>query len=185
MTQSQQSIDCWGLTKLSVLSQRMTALFHMMFMIVFTGLNFEAQSCPIYHVLLISSNWLGKYTLYRNSVFSTSHQVYLFSIRKWRTMCLSLLKEYEMLEVLLFFVMYIWALHCSLDPLFLHFFFLIISPVPIRVINLGKSHRADLFSRIQGMGRSSLTLSWQLFFGYDSESKHNKCKNQQMWLCQT
>ena len=164
----------------------MTALLHMMFTIVFTKLNFEEQSCPIYHVLLISSNWLSEYSLCRNSILSTSHQVYLFSIRKWRTMCLSLLKEYEMLlEVLLFFVMYIWALHCFLDPLFLLFFFFLISPVPIRVVNLGKSHRADLFSRIQGMGRSSLTLSWQWFFGYDSESKHNKCKNQQMWLYQT
>ena len=154
----------------------MTALLHMMFTIVFTRLNFEEQSCPIYHVLLISSNWLGEYTLYRKSVFSTSHQVYLFSIR--RTVCLSFLKEYEiLLQVLLCFVMYVWALHCFLHPLFQLFFFFFISPVPIGVVNLGKSHRADLFSRIQRMGRSSLMLSWQWFFGYDSESKHNKCKN--------
>lgn len=120
-----------------------------MFTIVFTRLNFEEQSCPIYHVLLISSNWLGEYSLCRNSILSTSHQVYLFSIRKWRTMCLSLLKEYEMLlEVLLFCHVYL-GLTLFFDPFFLLFFFLNLS-CPHKSSH-GKSHRVDLFSRIQGM----------------------------------
>ena len=44
------------------------------------------------------------------------------------------------------------------------FFFFFISPVPIGVLSLGKSHRADLCSRIQGIGGSSLTLILAVIF---------------------
>lgn len=186
MTQSQQSIDYWGFDKIicsilendSFVPHDVYDCFHWAEL---WSTKLSNLSCFAYFIKLIGQI----HTIQKLSLFNFSPSLHFLNKKVKDHVSVLTERVWNVGSLIVFCHVYL-GLTLFFGPSFPpFFFFLIISPVPIRVINLGKSHRADLFSRIQGMGRSSLTLSWQLFFGYDSESKHNKCKNQQMWLCQT
>lgn len=129
----------------------------MMLMIVFIKINLETQSSPFYLILFLS--WIDWYTLSGSSVFPISlliKFIHFCSMKKWRTKC-------PYWDNLKFCWKYHYFLSCILRSyiipwtLFPSYFFT--SPIFTRVVSLGKSHNADLCSRIWGMGRNSLTMN--------------------------